>query len=202
MRKLAFITKLSENDSTSELYQELILLAVYSDPFLKNQSGYIEIKVLIDQNTGKAFLSEKEISSIKRKIGSKYFDIREKSKDVSIIKKMDLNSSNFNWPSTDLKGGYYDEEKSVFKEESELKKLGYQITGMTREKRWKVLETAVKQLGLKKVAYTIAQNVKLRKGQKDGTKKFSYAINEWEYDLNKLKNTYYKNEFSWPSTKA
>jgi hypothetical protein len=48
-------------------------------------------------------------------------------------------------------------------------------------------ETEVMQLGLKKVAYTIAQNVKLRKGQKDGEKKFSFAIAEWEYDLNKLK---------------
>ncbi|MCH6264542.1 MULTISPECIES: hypothetical protein [Neobacillus] len=105
----------------------------------------------------------------------------------------------FAWPSTDLKGGKYEDEKSVFKDESELKKLGYQITGSTREKRWKILETAVNQLGLKKVAYTIAQNVKLRKGQKDGETKFRYAIGEWEYDLNKLKQTYYRHDFSWPT---
>ncbi|MEH6996642.1 hypothetical protein V7075_28735, partial [Neobacillus drentensis] len=116
-----------------------------------------------------------------------------------VIKKIEMN--NFAWPSTELKGGNTADEKSVFKDESELKKLGYQITGMTREKRWKVLETAVIQLGLKKVAYSIAQNVKLRKGQKDGEKKFSFAIAEWEYDLNKLKQRYYRHDFSWPLTK-
>jgi hypothetical protein len=62
-------------------------------------------------------------------------------------------------------------------------------------------ETEVMQLGLKKVAYTIAQNVKLRKGQKDGMKKFSFTMGEWEYDLNKLKQTYYRNDFSCPLTR-
>jgi hypothetical protein len=135
---------------------------------------------------------------LKKKLGSKWPDIRAHNEKPQIVQQMNLN--NFAWPSTDLKGGNSVDEKSSFKDESELKKLGYQITGMTREKSWKVLETAVKQLGLKKVAYTIAQNVKLRKGQKDGLKKFSFAIGEWENDLNKLKQTYYRNDFSWPLT--
>lgn len=84
--------------------------------------------------------------------------------------------------------------------ESELKRLGYQITGLTRTKRWIILEQAVRKLGLKRVAYTIAHHVKLRKGQKDGERKFSYSITEWEYDLSQLKEKYYKNDFSWPKT--
>ena len=87
-------------------------------------------------------------------------------------------------------------------EESELKKIGYQITGLNREKRWTLLEKAVKQIGLKRVAYTIAQNVKLRKGQKNGEVKYKYAITEWEYDLAKLKKHFYRNDFYWPSTKV
>ena len=93
-------------------------------------------------------------------------------------------------------------EKGQLNEESELKRIGYQITGLTKEKRWTMLEKTVKQLGLKKVAYTIAQNVKLRKGQKNGETKFKYSISEWEYDLAKLKKHYYKNQFTWPSTKV
>lgn len=53
---------------------------------------------------------------------------------------------------------------------------------------------------LKKIAYTIAGNVKLRKGQKNGRRKFKYAITEWAYDLARLKQTYYKNNFTWPKT--
>jgi hypothetical protein len=203
LRKLAFVTKLPLNhkllsDPNKHLIKESIKLAVYSDPFLKNQSGYAVIQVLTDKQSGKTYLLESEIGSLKKKLGSKWPDIRAHNEMPQIVKQMNLN--NFAWPSTELKGGYSVDEKSSFKEESELKMLGYQITGMTREKRWKVLETAVKQLGLKKVAYTIAQNVKLRKGQKDGLKKFSFAIGEWEYDLNKLKQTYYRNDFSWPLT--
>ncbi|PLS17809.1 hypothetical protein CVD28_08905 [Bacillus sp. M6-12] len=44
--------------------------------------------------------------------------------------------------------------------------MGYQITGSTKEKRWKILEVAVRQLGLQKVVYTIAKNVKLRKAKR------------------------------------
>ncbi|WHY79942.1 hypothetical protein QNH20_12705 [Neobacillus sp. WH10] len=210
LRKIAFVVKLPMNhkilhDSSNLLVKESIQLAVYSDPFLKTQKGYVVVDVLTDKQTGKTFIPENEIGPLKKKLGSKWPDIRAYEENVPIVKKMTAvsNSSNyFVWPSTELKGGPQYEEKTDFNEESDLKKLGYQITGMTREKRWKVLEVAVKQIGLKKVAYTIAQNVKLRKGQKNGEKKFSFAIGEWEYDLAKLKETYYKNEFSWPSTRV
>lgn len=108
----------------------------------------------------------------------------------------------FSWPSTEVtasEGNGQNEEKTL-NETSELKKLGYQITGVTREKRWKALEKAVPQLGLKKVVHIISYNVKLRKGQKNGMKKFAYAISEWEHDLAKLKKHYYKKEFKWPNS--
>lgn len=108
----------------------------------------------------------------------------------------------FAWPPTEVtasEGNGQNEEKTL-NETSELKKMGYQITGVTREKRWKALEKAVPQLGLKKVVHIISYNVKLRKGQKNGMKKFAYAISEWEHDLAKLKKHYYKQEFKWPNS--
>ncbi|SDN76397.1 hypothetical protein SAMN05518871_107156 [Psychrobacillus sp. OK028] len=78
--------------------------------------------------------------------------------------------------------------------------MGYQITDSTKVKRWTILQEAVSAMGLKKVVYIIVGNVKLRKGQKTGSKKFRYAISEWEYDLQRLKVNYYKNDFKWPNT--
>jgi hypothetical protein len=108
----------------------------------------------------------------------------------------------FKWPSTDVSesGENSHNETNGFAEVSVLRKRGYQITNTTREQRWSILQLAVPEIGLKKVAYTIAGNVKLRKGQKNGVQKFRYAITEWEYDLDKLKAKYYKKDFIWPST--
>ncbi|BCB02141.1 hypothetical protein [Bacillus sp. KH172YL63] len=108
----------------------------------------------------------------------------------------------FKWPSTDVSGSGENShnETNGFAEMSALRKRGYQITNTTREQRWRILQLAVPEIGLKKVAYTIAGNVKLRKGQKNGTKKFRYAISEWEHDLARLKVKYYKKDFIWPNT--
>lgn len=207
LRKIAFVTKLPGDQpklasSQSPLQKELVQLAVYKDPFLEEQKGYIFIEVFVDKN-GKSYILEEDIKVLKKKIGSKWPDIRAYSEDSATAHKnpVNLHSPSFAWPSTEIKGTSHIEEKNLLNEESQLKKLGYQITGLTRNKRWQILEVAVKQLGLKKVAYTIAQNVKLRKGQKNGVNKFSYSIGEWEYDLNKLKQKYYKNDFTWPTTK-
>ena len=70
--------------------------------------------------------------------------------------------------------------------------MGYQITKMTRAKRWDILQKAVPAIGLRKVAYTIAGNVKLRKGQRNGKQKFIHAITEWEHDLAELKKNIIK----------
>lgn len=108
----------------------------------------------------------------------------------------------FTWPSTEISGTGFEvgTDSNAFNQKSALMNLGYRITGSTKHQRWRILERAVPALGLKKIAYIIAGNVKLRKGQKNGRIKFSYAISEWEYDLNKLKNKYYKKDFVWPST--
>ena len=74
---------------------------------------------------------------------------------------------------------------------------------MKRNQRWDILTgKAVPQLGLKSVAYTIAYLIRGRKAMKNGMNRNQYAITEWEYDLQRLKDKYYKKEFKWPSTKV
>jgi hypothetical protein len=212
IRKIGFVVKLPTESHIMPgtgiaLQEEWIELAIYKDIYLKEPIKYVKAKVLNYNEKSRVFVTEKLIQEIKKAAGKNRVDIRDfyennqkqiQSKHLTITTTTD---QPFTWPSTEVKGlNQNKEEKSNFNEESELKKLGYQITGLTREKRWRILETAVKTLGLRKVANIIAQNVKLRKGQKNGKKKFVYAITEWEYDLAKLKQNYYKNNFTWPST--
>lgn len=83
-------------------------------------------------------------------------------------------------------------------DESSLRRMGYQITGLSSHKRWEVLERAVPKLGLRNVVNTIDGNIALRVKQIDGRIKYSYAIKAWNDDLQKLKATYYTGDFKWP----
>ena len=146
--------------------------------------------------------------------GLELFTIKEKKEITDKIKerldnglkkengKEIISNKEFKWPSTEVLENKLTNknEHNSLNDTSDLRKLGYQITNLNREKRWEVLEKAVPTLGLRKVAYTIASNVKLRKGQKNGKIKFGYSISEWEYDLERLKKQYYKKDFVWPNT--
>jgi hypothetical protein len=103
-------------------------------------------------------------------------------------------------PTSHLRQSYsYDD--AGWREETPLHRLGYRITKRTRHQRWQVLvNRAVPQLGLPEVAYTIAQNCRVRKLQQDGEEKYAHAIGEWEYDLARLRKEFYDGSFFWPST--
>ncbi|WP_419871503.1 hypothetical protein [Candidatus Pristimantibacillus sp. PTI5] len=127
-----------------------------------------------------------------------------KSKTNIKIMKEPLSSvrnDQFRWPSTEVQesDGHSDRDGN-FREETPLHRLGYRITGLNRGQRWDVLvHRAIPAIALKEIAYTIARNVRLRKSQTGGRAKFSYAIGEWEHDLKRLKQEYYKSNFTWPS---
>ncbi|UTE78491.1 hypothetical protein [Rossellomorea sp. KS-H15a] len=210
-RKIMYVTKISGNEyiiptTNKELTEEWIQLKVFKDTFSRKEDGYVLVKALSVSKEGKVYVTNNLYKDIRKKVGNKWLDVREYNGENKIEKRSGkevLKHKVFSWPSTELsdnKSSISMDDKSLLNEESDLKKLGYQITGKSRENRWRILEIAVKQIGLRKVAYTIAQHVKLRKGQKNGTKKFSYAIGEWEYDLAKLKSRYYKSNFTWPTT--
>ncbi|MGG1601090.1 hypothetical protein, partial [Paenibacillus naphthalenovorans] len=86
-------------------------------------------------------------------------------------------------------------QSDQFNEKSDLYKLGYRITGLSRVERMNILtEKAIPQLGLKHVVDIIAAHVRNRKRQSDGMRRFHDAITEWEYDLKVLQKTHYKGD--------
>jgi uncharacterized coiled-coil protein SlyX len=166
------------------------------------------------QNILKQFMEETVLTQIEIELVIKKLGSRTEETDNSPkLRRFDSNQAtgeipinianevSFSWPKTEVEVSSSDSNlnEKTLNEKSELMLTGYRITGLTRSKRWLVLQKAVPQLGLKKVVYTIAYNVKLRKGQKNGTKKFQYAISEWKHDLNKLRKHYYKEDFNWPA---
>lgn len=112
----------------------------------------------------------------------------------------------FRWPGTDDPDDASSRSGSSLQEATELHRLGYRITGLTRRERWDVLcREAVPRLGLCRVAWTIAGHVRLRQQQADGGARYAHAIGEWEHDLERLKATYYDppggprhHGFEWP----
>jgi hypothetical protein len=109
----------------------------------------------------------------------------------------------FPWPGTDApEASRTGVSEAEFQSETPLHRLGYQITGRSRSKRWEILKSkAVPELGLQEVAETIARHCRVRKRQVGGREKYANAIAEWEYDLARLKRKFYPNyrpRFVWP----
>lgn len=100
-------------------------------------------------------------------------------------------------------GSVSDELEDVLRDRSRLNVVGYQISGMTRARRWQVLtEKAVPELGLQYVAEFIAMLIRMRRAQPNGARRYRRAIAEWKNDLAQLKRTYYdrgRRGFAWPS---
>ncbi|WP_409305727.1 hypothetical protein [Peribacillus sp. SCS-155] len=81
--------------------------------------------------------------------------------------------------------------ESHFSDESDLHKLGYKITGLSRYQRWDILKNkAIPQLGLDRTVLIITGLIETRKLQQDGEIKYANAINEWNYDLSRLADYY------------
>lgn len=206
LRSLTFVKKLPKGGlvdpyTKDSLSREVIELAVYNNAGFKGQYDYIRVKVFSNKGSGVAYVRNGEINQIKAKAGkSKYVDIREFGKEKRSPSK-DKHNLNFTWPSTELSENPYTNENQKLNEKSELRKMGYQISGMSKIKRWEVLDRAVPVLGLRDIAYTIAFLVKSRKGQENGEVKYKDSIFKWEKDLDMLKEKYYRNDFTWPSTR-
>lgn len=116
-----------------------------------------------------------------------------------------LAGEQFEWPSTDAPESAGNGTSSPdYQEQTELRRLGYQITGLTRAQRWHILtRSAIPKLGLQPVAETIAFNTRLRKRQRSGRTRYAYAIGEWEHDLGRLHSEFYLpagHAFRWPTT--
>ncbi|MHC8515888.1 hypothetical protein [Sporosarcina sp. ITBMC105] len=198
-------------------HKVMIDLAVYDNEKMKKMIKTIRVEVLTDSNKTAMYVSKNSLKEINKEalpgcVWVEHYTQHTKNltknrivnPEVAVHSKGVLRDSSalFNWPTTEVTGkGFSAEiESNGLNEQSILRKMGYQITDTTREKRWEALIRAVPKLGLKRVAYTIAGFVRMRKGQKNGRVKFKHAIAEWEYDLQRLKSKYYKKDFNWPRT--
>lgn len=180
-----------------------VYLAIYENNEMKKMTKKILIDVLFYKGREETYVTKPTLKKIRAEAGSDYFhliDNKNTPKNKPFKKPKARNSTMLAQPTTGVSEIVNDTPKDLngFNEKSALMRMGYQITGSTKEQRWIVLKRAVPALGLKKVTYTIANNIRLRKGQKNGRNKFSYAISQWEHDLHKLKQTYYKKDFPWP----
>jgi hypothetical protein len=110
----------------------------------------------------------------------------------------------FEWPSIEAAESTGDSSAGQFRPETQLHRLGYQITDTTASQRWKTLvNRAVPEMGLQQVAETIAMLVRLRKSQRNGRTRYVNAIAAWEQDLDRLKTEFYpryRHAFVWPTT--
>ncbi|MGY3717661.1 hypothetical protein ACWE42_19290 [Sutcliffiella cohnii] len=182
--------------------EKTIHLAVYEDKSMEKIKRVIQVKALQVAGRTEYYVNKKTLKAINKEVDTTggYIHIIDNKKNKGGVKKEETNM--FAWPSTEISGmGLGTDARGLeLSEISALRRMGYQITDTSREQRWMVLQRAVPALGLKKVADTLARNVRLKKGQKNGKKKFAYAISEWENDLRKLKDKYYKRDFNWPRT--
>lgn len=180
------------------IHEAIADLEVYENESRIRRTKLIRVKGLRTLNGKEVYVGETTLKSLIDESKPGYIHVidnlkmeKQKGKEESYI--------SFKWPSTEITGTGFETDNGLSMK-SDLRKLGYQITDSSREQRWIVLQRAVPAIGLKKVAYTIAGNIKLRKGQKNGRTKFSHAISEWEYDLQRLKAKFYRRDFKWPNT--
>jgi hypothetical protein len=199
-------------DCDGALGYERVLIATYPNAYENgNNYIYVECQAMTCSQCRYICADEDAIKSLKTRAKGRWIDIRPwgtklqqqpskpNTKTPEIIRSSPKRE--FQWPSTHAVETTKPAHAIDFDHESDLHQLGYQISGVSRHKRWWILENeALPKLGLEEVANTIATLVKTRKRQRGGAKKYAYAIKEWEHDLSELKLHYYKRNFTWPRT--
>ncbi len=81
---------------------------------------------------------------------------------------------------------------------SELRNFGYQITDRTDEQRWFALQEYMSVYGLKTTAYELNRRIRLKMGTTEDQERYANALKKWRYDLERLKEAYFENDFKWP----
>lgn len=113
----------------------------------------------------------------------------------------ELSAPEFPWPLPQWRLRTADEfrifDSSGRQEVSELRQTGY-TSQLPRRERWDILTTtAIPQLGIEHVVGMIAWYL-----QRHNPERYARACAEWSWDLQRLRETYYRNQFRWPETKC
>lgn len=187
--------------SKYNLVEREAILPLYESKNSREVYLYTEIEtILIDLLNKEIYMVESEFNKLLKRYSPLVIRYRQfanteiKGPENSSIGKNEVQRR----PNDGKKPLSYVPKDTLFSEQSELNEISYRITGSTRDERWKVLNQAVLELGLKKVVSIISANIRIRKKQSYGEQKYLHAITEWEYDLNRLKESYYYGEFKWP----
>ncbi|MYL35571.1 hypothetical protein GLW05_18500 [Pontibacillus yanchengensis] len=189
-----------------------VSLAIYKFKNSKNIHEYSQTYLLKSKGYQEYFITMKQLRKLKRDKEGYWIEVVYLDENFNFDKKSMLNlkdsiepqqnDKNFKWPTTEINEETSESENNIdLNSKSALRDLGYRITGLSRKERWDILANkAVPKLGLKRVANMIAYLVRGRKSMKDGIKRNRNSITEWEYDLQKLKDKYYRKDFVWPFT--
>ncbi|MCL7748743.1 hypothetical protein [Halalkalibacter alkaliphilus] len=211
--KIMKISKLPNKQKSHPLFdpplrKRDVLLAVFNNQTTNQIDHYTKISADYSDQFSEYYINKAQINSLKQKEKGKWIEVIYKNKHNKQIKKERMHllkepavPKTTTYPETHSSQQNNQSNEVDLNTRSELRKLGYQITGVSRIKRWEILsQKAVPRLGLRKVVYTIAYLVRGRKAMKNGAIKNRYSITEWEKDLALLKKHFYKNDFPWPKT--
>lgn len=100
----------------------------------------------------------------------------------------------------DNKNNYIKPEDYIYRHPnySNLRNYGYQITNRTDEQRWKALQNYLNEHSLQETVAELYKRIRLKLGRKEDQIRYANALEKWEFDLMRLKETYYENDFPWP----
>ena len=183
------------------LVEREAILPLYESKHSREIYLYTEVEtILIDLLNKEIYMVESEFNKLLKRYSPLILRYRKFMNTENIgPEKSNIKKDNVQRKINDGKNPLpYVPKDTLFSEQSELNEMGYRISDSSREDRWRVLNQAVLELGLKKVVSIISANIRIRKKQSYGEPKYVHAITEWEHDLNRLKENYYYGEFKWP----
>jgi hypothetical protein len=176
-----------------ELIFDDISLAYYSHPSSMERKGFLKCKSLFCEKCKRHFLDE-----------NMRVDIKKRNRRFFIKENTSVNNHTSTAANTDfvIKRNPYKEEKenlNISNEyfdglnpESQLHKLGYNVSKLNKEERWRILKYKVlPEMSIEAVISAIEFNISLR----EGYSKFASAVSAWKYDIQILQE--YKRTGGW-----
>lgn len=162
-----------------------IFLARFISQAASEKNGFISTKSLFCEKCKRHFLSHTMRSEIQKTIG------RSVIKENTSANNQNVTSNN---NKVEIKRNLYKEEKEnldndmehfeALNLESQLHKLGYNVSKLNKDERWRVLIYRVlPKMSVEAIISSIEYNMRLRQGQS----KFASAISAWRYDIQRLR---------------
>lgn len=167
------ISKLSDSCKNKPVKNKEAFLAIYSSETSSSVHYHVPVNVQHYGDGLEYFISKKQLNKLKNDENGNWITINyknyknelQKRERIQLIEEPKLQKSQKAIPVIQTKPISANQLEEIdINSQSALRDLGYQITGLTRAKRWEILsQKAVPKLGLKKVVDIIAFLVRGRK---------------------------------------